>query len=58
VIPTLALGGTNLVAKIRTVDLLGHRGKVKFIQDEQSLRVTLPPDKPCDHAICFKIVGA
>jgi alpha-L-fucosidase len=58
VIPTLALGGKNQVGKIRSVDLLGHRGKFKFTQDEQSLRVTLPPEKPSEHAICFKIAGA
>jgi alpha-L-fucosidase len=58
VIPTLALGGKNQVGKIRGVDLLGHRGKLKFTQDEQSLRVTLPPEKPSEHAVCFKIAGA
>jgi alpha-L-fucosidase len=58
VIPTLALGGKNQVGKIRGVDLLGHRGKLKFTQDEQSLRVTLPPEKPSEHAICLKIAGA
>jgi alpha-L-fucosidase len=55
VVPTLALGGKNQVGKIRSVDLLGHRGKLKFTQDEQSLRVMLPPEKPSEHAICFKI---
>jgi alpha-L-fucosidase len=54
-IPTLALGGPNQVAKIRGVELLGNKGKLKFTQDEQSLRVTLPPQKPSEHAICFKI---
>ena len=58
VIPTLALGGKNHVGKIRSADLLGHRGKLKFTQDEQSLRVTLPPDNPSEYAICFKIAGA
>ena len=58
VVPTLALGGKNQVGKIRSLELLGHRGKLKFTQDEQSLRVTLPPEKPSEHAICFKIVGA
>ena len=58
VVPTLALGGKHEVGKIRSVALLGHRGNLKFTQDEQSLRVTLPPEKPSDHAICLKIVGA
>ena len=34
VVPTLALGGEVQVGKIRNVELLGHKGKVKFTQDE------------------------
>jgi alpha-L-fucosidase len=55
---TLALGGKLEVGKILTVELLGHRGKLKFTQDERSLRVLLPNEKPADHAVCFKITGA
>jgi len=58
VVPTLALGGKHEVGKIRSVALLGLRGNLKFTQDEHSLRVMLPPEKPSDHAICLKIVGA
>jgi alpha-L-fucosidase len=57
-IPMLGLGGKNDVGKIQSVELLGHRGKLKFTQDEQSLRVQLPPEKPCEHAIALKIAGA
>jgi len=55
-IPTLALGGKLEVGKIRGVELLGHRGKLQYVQDERSLRITLPPEKPSHHAIAFKIV--
>ena len=48
VIPTLAEGGKLGVGKIRSVELLGHRGKLKFTQDRQGLRVALPPEKPSD----------
>jgi hypothetical protein len=37
--------------------LLGHKGKVKFTQDETALKVEMPAEKPCDHAITLKIVG-
>jgi alpha-L-fucosidase len=57
-IATLASGGKLEVGKIRSVELLGHRGKLKFVQDERSLRITLPPEKPSEHAVGFKIVGA
>jgi alpha-L-fucosidase len=58
VVPTLALGGKLGVGKIRGVELLGHKGKVKFTQDETALKVELPSEKPCDHAITLKIAGA
>ena len=58
VVPTLALGGKLAVGKIRNVELLGHKGKVKFTQDETALKIELPPEKPSDYAVTFKIVGA
>ena len=58
VVPTLALGGKLAVGKIRNVELLGHKGKVKFTQDESALKVELPREKPSDYAITLKIVGA
>jgi alpha-L-fucosidase len=58
VVPTLALGGKLQVGKIRNVELLGHKAKVKFTQDEAALKVELPPEKPSDHAVCLKVTGA
>jgi len=58
VVPTLALGGTLGVGKIRGVELLGHKGKVKFTQDGSALKVEMPAEKPSEHAIALKIVGA
>jgi alpha-L-fucosidase len=57
VIPTLALGGKLAVGKIRGVEMLGHKGKVKFTQDEAALKVEMPAEKPSGHAITLKIVG-
>ena len=47
-----------IVGKIRNVELLGFKGKVKWTQDDAGLRVQMPTDKPCEHAITLKIVGA
>ncbi|HMC60747.1 MAG TPA: alpha-L-fucosidase C-terminal domain-containing protein, partial [Candidatus Solibacter sp.] len=63
VVPTLALGGKlgagkPGVGKIRSVELLGYKGKVKFTQDEIALKVELPQERPCDHAVTLKIAGA
>jgi alpha-L-fucosidase len=43
--------------KIASVSLLGHEGKVEFSQSEEGLTITLPAQKPCDHAVAFKIAG-
>lgn len=48
----------NNAGKIRNVELVGFKGKLQWTQDEAGLKVQLPPEKPCDHAITLKIVGA
>jgi alpha-L-fucosidase len=58
VVPALALGGKNNAGKIRSVELLGHKGKVQFTQDEAALKIQLPPEKPGDYAVTLKITGA
>jgi alpha-L-fucosidase len=52
-----ALDGQVPKGKIKSVTLLGHPGKLKFSQDAEGLKVTLPADKPCDYAFTLKIVG-
>ena len=51
------LATTSVVAqmKIKNVELLGFKGKVKWTQEEKGLAVELPEQKPCDHAIALKI---
>ena len=43
--------------KIASVTMLGHTGNLKFTQDAEGLKVTLPADKPCDYAYTLKITG-
>jgi alpha-L-fucosidase len=66
VITTLATGpaaaakfpdGKLPEGKIASVTMLGHAGKLKFTQDADGLKVTLPADKPCDYAYTLKITG-
>ncbi len=42
--------------KVTNVTLLGHQGKLNWKQDEQSLTVTPPSQRPCEHAVVFKVV--
>jgi alpha-L-fucosidase len=57
-IPALALGGKNSVPKVRNVELLGHKGSLKWTQDAGNFKVELPAEKPSDHAVTFKLALA
>jgi alpha-L-fucosidase len=46
------------VGKIKNVELLGFKGKLKWAQEETTLRVQMPPEKPSDYAIALRITGA
>jgi alpha-L-fucosidase len=51
----LALGSQQNPGKLRSVELLGHHGKLTWKQDESGLRVDMPAEKPSSHAITLKI---
>jgi alpha-L-fucosidase len=57
VIPSLATSARQGVGRIQNVELLGA-GKLKFTQDETALKVQLPEQPPCEHAVALKINGA
>lgn len=42
---------------ISEVALLGHDGPLAWSQEADGLTITLPSEKPCDHAFAFKITG-
>jgi alpha-L-fucosidase len=54
-INSLGTGSSQQPGKVRNVQLVGFKGKVKWTQDEAALRVQLPDAKPCDHAIALKV---
>jgi alpha-L-fucosidase len=56
VITSLATG-KGLEGKITSVTLLGNSGNLKFTQDEQGLKVTLPAQRPGDYVYALKITG-
>jgi alpha-L-fucosidase len=57
VIASLSTNSKQAPGKIENVELLGHSGKLKWTRDESALKIALPEQKPCDHAIAFKISG-
>jgi alpha-L-fucosidase len=58
VIRPLATGTALRVGKIQNVELLGFNGKLEWTQDNNGLKITLPAERPCQHAVTFKITGA
>jgi len=46
---------SDLLGKIRRIDLLGYRGKLSWTRDARGLSVKLPESRPCDHAFVLKI---
>ena len=56
VIKPLATTSSGAQVKVKNVDLLGFKGKVKWTQDEKGLTVQMPEQKPCDHAITLRII--
>ena len=38
--------------------MLGFKGNLKWTQADDALEIEVPPQKPCDYAVTFKIVGA
>ncbi len=55
-----ALGTASAQApgKIVNVELLGHKGKVKWTQAAEALTVAMPAEKPSDHAVTLKVTTA
>jgi len=41
--------------KVHNVELLGHKGKLKWSQDEGGLKVQMPGEKPSEYAIALKM---
>lgn len=57
VIARLATSGKHVKGRISNVELLGFGGKVQWTQDDEGLKVELPPEKRGDHAFALKISG-
>lgn len=41
--------------RVERVEMLGVPGELEFTQDERSLKVKMPAQKPCQHAFTFKV---
>jgi alpha-L-fucosidase len=57
-IAPLGLAAKTQPGKIHNVELLGHRGKLKWTQTDAALDVELPEQSPSDFAVTLKIALA
>ncbi len=57
VVRTLAAGASGIVGRVKNVALLGHPAPLHWRQTAEGLEVTLPAQKPCDHAYALRIEG-
>jgi alpha-L-fucosidase len=53
----LAAGAPGIKGAVTGVELLGCKEKLAFTRDATGLVVTLPAQKPCEHAYALKITG-
>lgn len=54
---TLAAGAPGIKGDVTGVELLGCKEQLTFKRDATGLVVTVPAQKPCDHAFALKITG-
>jgi len=45
----------SVTQPVEQVELLGYRGKMRWMQNESGLRVPMPPVQPSEHAVTLKI---
>jgi alpha-L-fucosidase len=57
-IKSLAAPADGKGNRIKRVELLGHKGELPFLQNEQGLAITLPTAAPCEFAWALKVTGA
>jgi alpha-L-fucosidase len=57
VIAALGSSSANATGKVERVELLGSPGKLKWAQEATALKIELPEQKPCEHAVAFRISG-
>jgi alpha-L-fucosidase len=58
IVSALKTGGQYDVGKIVNAEMLGHKGKIKWSQNEAGLKVELPQSTTGEHAVAVKVTLA
>jgi alpha-L-fucosidase len=56
-IKTLKSGSELYPGKIAKIQLVGSDADLQWARTEEGLKITLPDEKPCDHAFVFRVEG-
>jgi alpha-L-fucosidase len=57
-IRALGVKSAQQPGRVRNVEMLGHRGKLRWKQADTELTVEMPPEKPSEHSVALKIALA
>jgi alpha-L-fucosidase len=55
-IQALKAGSPQYLGEIGAIQLLGSNAEIKWSRTADGLTITMPPAKPCDYAVVFKIL--
>ncbi|WP_197525536.1 alpha-L-fucosidase [Pseudobythopirellula maris] len=50
-----SLGHESLGGQVDSVELLGHEGDLQWRQTQQALEVSMPQNRPCEHAYTLRV---
>lgn len=50
-----SLSDTRYNTEIKSVEMIGHKGKLKFEKTQDAFVIHFPEDKPCEHAFVLKL---
>lgn len=57
-LPALGLESENHPGRIKSIRLLGGKGKINFKQSDEKLEFTVPKDRPNKYTSVFEVKGA
>ncbi|MDF7824991.1 alpha-L-fucosidase [Pontiellaceae bacterium B12227] len=56
VLPIYSLGLASYNAPVTDLQLIGHKGKLKWKQTQDALEIQLPETRPCENAFVFRVM--
>ena len=48
---------SDIFRSFQSVEMLGIKKPLQFVQDQEALRIKMPVTFPCDYSICLKLIS-